>query len=177
MVAPKGPGHLVRSEYKKRRAMLVGRTPRSEREHPSGRFGTPTRWVADGAGIIETNFREETETDLFERAGGLVRWADVSDPSRIRNARGGGVCARNATYSNVSHEVKLIVDLIYRGGIANMRYSISTTAKYGDITRGPACRDGADKAGNEEDSRRDSRSGQFATKNGCWRNQANCPCL
>ena len=71
-------------------------------------------------------------------------------------------------YFECLHEVKLIVDLIYQGGIANMRYSISTTAKYGDVTRGPRCGDRTDEAGDEEDSRRDpDREG--LPKNGSWR--------
>ena len=88
------------------------------------------------AGIIETNFREETETDLFgEQAvlcGGLTSLIQAGFETLVEAGY-----SPEMAYFECLHEVKLIVDLIYQGGIANMRYSISTTAKYGDITRGP----------------------------------------
>lgn len=88
------------------------------------------------AGVIETNFREETETDLFgEQAvlcGGLTSLIQAGFETLVEAGY-----SPEMAYFECLHEVKLIVDLIYQGGIANMRYSISTTAKYGDITRGP----------------------------------------
>jgi ketol-acid reductoisomerase len=88
------------------------------------------------AGVIETNFREETETDLFgEQAvlcGGLTSLIQAGYETLVEAGY-----SPEMAYFECLHEVKLIVDLIYQGGIANMRYSISTTAKYGDVTRGP----------------------------------------
>ena len=88
------------------------------------------------AGVIETNFREETETDLFGEqvvlCGGLTSLIQAGYETLIEAGY-----SPEMAYFECLHEVKLIVDLIYQGGIANMRYSISTTAKYGDITRGP----------------------------------------
>jgi ketol-acid reductoisomerase len=88
------------------------------------------------AGVIEANFREETETDLFgEQAvlcGGLTSLIQAGYETLVEAGY-----SPEMAYFECLHEVKLIVDLIYQGGIANMRYSISTTAKYGDVTRGP----------------------------------------
>src|SRR3989338_1647937 len=88
------------------------------------------------AGIIETNFREETETDLFGEqvvlCGGLTALIQAGYETLVEAGY-----SPEMAYFECLHEVKLIVDLIYQGGIANMRYSISTTAKYGDVTRGP----------------------------------------
>jgi ketol-acid reductoisomerase len=86
--------------------------------------------------VIETNFREETETDLFGEqvvlCGGLTSLIQAGYETLVEAGY-----SPEMAYFECLHEVKLIVDLIYQGGIANMRYSISTTAKYGDITRGP----------------------------------------
>ena len=88
------------------------------------------------AGVIETSFREETETDLFgEQAvlcGGVTSLIQAGFETLVEAGY-----SPEMAYFECLHEVKLIVDLIYQGGIANMRYSISTTAKYGDVTRGP----------------------------------------
>lgn len=88
------------------------------------------------AGVIETTFREETETDLFGEqvvlCGGLTSLIQAGYETLINAGY-----SPEMAYFECLHEVKLIVDLIYEGGIANMRYSISTTAKYGDVTRGP----------------------------------------
>jgi ketol-acid reductoisomerase len=138
MVAPKGPGHLVRSEFTKGSGvpMLL-----AIHQDPNG----ATRAVAlayasaiggGRAGVIETSFREETETDLFgEQAvlcGGLTSLIQAGFETLVKAGY-----SPEMAYFECLHEVKLIVDLIYEGGIANMRYSISTTAKYGDVTRGP----------------------------------------
>lgn len=138
MVAPKGPGHLVRSEYTKGSGVpcLL-----AVHQDPSGDTTQVGMAYASGigggrAGVIETNFREETETDLFgEQAvlcGGLTSLIQAGYETLVEAGY-----SPEMAYFECLHEVKLIVDLIYQGGIANMRYSISTTAKYGDITRGP----------------------------------------
>ena len=138
MVAPKGPGHLVRSEYKKGSGvpMLL-----AIHQDPSGQtreLGLAYASACGGgrAGIIETNFREETETDLFGEqvvlCGGLTSLIQAGYETLVEAGY-----SPEMAYFECLHEVKLIVDLIYEGGIANMRYSISTTAKYGDISRGP----------------------------------------
>ena len=138
MVAPKGPGHLVRSEFTKGSGvpMLL-----AIHQDPSGntrQVGLAYASAIGGgrAGVIETSFREETETDLFgEQAvlcGGLTALIQAGYETLVNAGY-----SPEMAYFECLHEVKLIVDLIYEGGIANMRYSISTTAKYGDVTRGP----------------------------------------
>src|SRR3989442_1772554 len=103
------------------------------------RAGLKVMPVADAvrrAGIVETTFREETETDLFGEqvvlCGGLTALIQAGYDTLVEAGY-----SPEMAYFECLHEVKLIVDLIYQGGIANMRYSISTTAKYGDLTRGP----------------------------------------
>src|SRR6202521_2086945 len=137
MIARKGPGHLVRSEYVKGRGvpclLAVEQDPSGDTKQVGLAYGSA---IGGGrAAIIETSFREETETDLFGEqsvlCGGLTEL--------IRNGFETLVAAGYApemAYFECVHEVKLIVDLIYEGGIANMRYSISNTAEYGDMTRG-----------------------------------------
>src|SRR5690242_11412430 len=138
MIAPKGPGHLVRSTY-----VQGGGVPSLIAVHQnksgSARELALSYAAANGGtrgGVIETNFREETETDLFgEQAvlcGGLTALIQAGFETLVEAGY-----APEMAYFECLHEVKLIVDLIYQGGIANMRYSISTTAKYGDVTRGP----------------------------------------
>ena len=138
MVAPKGPGHLVRAEYQRGKGVpcLV-----AVAADPSGNARDVALAYACGvgggrAGIIETSFREETETDLFgEQAvlcGGLSALIQAGYETLVEAGY-----APEMAYFECLHEVKLIVDLIYEGGIANMRYSVSNTAEYGDLTRGP----------------------------------------
>ena len=119
------------------------------------------------AGVIETNFREETETDLFGEqvvlCGGLTSLIQAGYETLVEAGY-----SPEMAYFECLHEVKLIVDLIYQGGIANMRYSISTTAKYGDVTRGPRDRDGTDETGNEEEFWA-KFSKVSLPKNGCWK--------
>jgi ketol-acid reductoisomerase len=147
MVAPKGPGHTVRSNYEQGRGVpsLI-----AVHQDPSGDTKQIALAYAKGigagrAGIIETNFREETETDLFgEQAvlcGGLVALMTAGYETLIEAGY-----APEMAYFETIHEVKLIVDLIYEGGVANMRYSVSNTAEYGDFTRGPRIVDAATKA-------------------------------
>ncbi len=138
MVAPKGPGHTVRAHFAEGRGVpsLV-----AVHADPAGDTLQIALAYAKGlgagrAGIIETNFREETETDLFgEQAvlcGGLTALMQAGYETLVEAGY-----APEMAYFETIHEVKLIVDLIYEGGIANMRYSVSNTAEYGDLTRGP----------------------------------------
>src|SRR6202521_4566879 len=138
MIAPKGPGHPVRSEYQRGGGVpcLV-----AVDQNPSGNALEIALSYASAigggrAGIIETNFREECETDLFgEQAvlcGGVTALIQAGFETLVEAGY-----APEMAYFECLHEVKLIVDLIYEGGIANMRYSISNTAEYGDYTRGP----------------------------------------
>ena len=138
MIAPKGPGHTVRSEY-----VRGGGVPCLIAVHQdaSGNAHDIALAYASGvgggrSGIIETNFREECETDLFgEQAvlcGGLTHLIQAGFETLTEAGY-----APEMAYFECLHEVKLIVDLMYEGGIANMRYSISNTAEYGDITSGP----------------------------------------
>ncbi len=138
MIAPKGPGHLVRSTY-----VEGGGVPSliAVYQDPSGqaRDIALSYAAANGggrAGVIETSFREETETDLFGEqtvlCGGITALIQAGFETLIEAGY-----APEMAYFECLHETKLIVDLIYEGGIANMRYSISNTAEYGDFTRGP----------------------------------------
>ncbi len=138
MVAPKAPGHLVRSEFAKGSGvpMLI-----AVHQDPSGQAHAVALAYARAiggtrAGVLETNFREETETDLFgEQAvlcGGLTALISAGYETLVDAGY-----SPEMAYFECLHEVKLIVDLIYEGGISNMRYSISNTARYGDLTRGP----------------------------------------
>ena len=138
MVAPKGPGHLVRSEYIKERGVpsLVG-----VGQNPSGdSFEVSLAYAkcngAGKAGIIETTFKNETETDLFGEQAVLCGGASALIKAGFETLTEAGYPPEMA-YFECLHELKLIVDLIYYGGIQDMRYSISDTAKYGDVTRGP----------------------------------------
>jgi len=137
MVAPKGPGHLVRSTYQ-----AGGGVPSliAVAQDASGQAKeiALSYAAANGgarAGVIETSFREETETDLFGEqtvlCGGVSELIQAGFETLVEAGY-----APEMAYFECLHELKLIVDLIYEGGIANMRYSISNTAEYGDFTRG-----------------------------------------
>jgi ketol-acid reductoisomerase len=137
MIAPKGPGHLVRSEYVKGRGvpclLAVEQDPSGDTEKIGLAYGCA---IGGGrAAIIQTSFREETETDLFGEqsvlCGGLTELIRAGYETLVAAGY-----APEMAYFECLHEVKLIVDLIYEGGISNMRYSISNTAEYGDMTRG-----------------------------------------
>ncbi|RJQ21762.1 MAG: ketol-acid reductoisomerase [Nitrospiraceae bacterium] len=138
MAAPKGPGHLVRSEYTKGSGVpcliAIHQDPSKNTKDIALAYASA---IGGGrAGIIETTFREETETDLFGEqvvlCGGLTSLITAGYETLVEAGY-----APEMAYFECLHEVKLIVDLIYEGGISNMRYSISNTAQYGDLTRGP----------------------------------------
>jgi ketol-acid reductoisomerase len=138
MVAPKGPGHLVRSEYLKGSGIpcLVAVEQDPSRNTKALALSYASAIGGGKAGVIETSFREETETDLFGEqvvlCGGLTSLITAGYETLVEAGY-----APEMAYFECLHEVKLIVDLLYEGGISNMRYSISNTAQYGDITRGP----------------------------------------
>ncbi len=138
MVAPKGPGHTVRSEY-----LRGGGVPSlvAVAQNASGNalelgLSYASAIGAGRSGIIETSFREECETDLFGEqvvlCGGLTHLIQAGYETLVEAGY-----APEMAYFECLHEVKLIVDLIYEGGLANMRYSISNTAEFGDYTSGP----------------------------------------
>jgi ketol-acid reductoisomerase len=138
MIAPKGPGHLVRSEFEK-----GGGVPNLiavEQDATGDAKKIALAW-ANGiggarAGIIETTYKEETETDLFGEqcilCGGLTSLIKAGFQTLVEAGY-----QPEIAYFECLHEVKLIVDLMYQGGLSYMRYSISNTAEYGDLTRGP----------------------------------------
>jgi ketol-acid reductoisomerase len=138
MVAPKGPGHLVRSEFQRGSGVPTLLAVHQDPSKNTRAVGLAYASAIGGgrAGVIETNFREETETDLFGEqvvlCGGLTALIQAGFETLVEAGY-----SPEMAYFECLHEVKLIVDLIYEGGISNMRYSISTTAKYGDLTRGP----------------------------------------
>ena len=137
MVAPKGPGHLVRSEYQKGRGVPCLLAFAQDPSGDTKKIGLAYAKAIGGtrAGVLETTFKEETETDLFGEqsvlCGGLTELIRAGFETLVEAGY-----SPEMAYFECLHEVKLIVDLIYEGGIANMRYSISNTAEYGDMTRG-----------------------------------------
>ena len=138
MVAPKGPGHTVRSEYKRGGGvpcLIAIHQDASGNAHDLG-LSYASAIGGGRAGIIETTFREECETDLFGEqvvlCGGLVELIRNGFETLVEAGY-----APEMAYFECQHEVKLIVDLIYEGGIANMNYSISNTAEYGEYVSGP----------------------------------------
>ncbi|MHB8068895.1 MAG: ketol-acid reductoisomerase [Desulfobaccales bacterium] len=138
MVAPKGPGHLVRAEYEKGAGVpcLV-----AIEQDASGKALKTALAYAKGigatrAGVLETTFREETETDLFGEqcvlCGGVSELVKAGFDTLVEAGY-----APEIAYFECMHELKLIVDLFYQGGLNYMRYSVSDTAEFGDYTRGP----------------------------------------
>jgi len=176
MVAPKGPGHLVRSTY-----VQGGGVPSLIAVHQDksgkARDMALSYAAANGGtrgGVIETSFREETETDLFGEqvvlCGGTVELIKAGFETLVDAGY-----APEMAYFECLHELKLIVDLIYEGGLANMHYSISNNAEYGDITRGPRIVTDETKA---EMKRilKEIQSGQYA-KEFILENKAGAPTL
>jgi ketol-acid reductoisomerase len=174
MVAPKGPGHLVRHEYERGsgvpclfaiHADVSGKTRELALSYASA--------VGGGrSGIIETSFREECETDLFGEQAVLCGGVSALVKAGFETLVEAGYSPEMA-YFECLHEVKLIVDLMYEGGLANMRYSISNTAEYGDYMTGPRIITDETK---QEMKRvlEDIQTGRF-TRNWVLENQAGCP--
>ncbi|HSP24758.1 MAG TPA: ketol-acid reductoisomerase [Saliniramus sp.] len=138
MIAPKGPGHTVRSEYQRGGGvpcLVAISQDASGNAHDLG-LSYASAIGGGRAGIIETTFKEECETDLFGEqvvlCGGLVELIRAGFETLVEAGY-----APEMAYFECLHEVKLIVDLIYEGGIANMNYSISNTAEYGEYVTGP----------------------------------------
>ncbi len=138
MIAPKGPGHLVRSTYTQGGGVpsLIAVFQDATGQARDVALAYASANGGGRAGVIETSFKEECETDLFGEqvvlCGGLTSLIQNGFETLVEAGY-----APEMAYFECLHEVKLIVDLIYEGGIANMRYSISNTAEYGDLTRGP----------------------------------------
>jgi len=162
MVAPKGPGHTVRSEYV--RGAGVPCLIAVEQDHSGSAHEVGLSYAcalgAGRSGVIETTFREECETDLFGEqtvlCGGLTALIMAGYETLVEAGY-----APEMAYFECLHEVKLIVDLIYEGGIANMRYSVSNTAEYGDYVSGPRLIDASVKQRMKE-VLADIQSGAFA---------------
>jgi ketol-acid reductoisomerase len=138
MIAPKGPGHTVRGEYAKGGGVPCLIAVHQDASGKAKELALSYASAVGGgrSGIIETSFKEECETDLFgEQAvlcGGLMHLIQAGFETLVE-----GGYAPEMAYFECLHEVKLIVDLMYEGGMANMRYSISNTAEYGDYVTGP----------------------------------------
>mgnify|MGYP002673677806 FL=1 len=138
MVAPKGPGHTVRSEFLEGRGVpsliAVYQDPSGNSKDVALSYASAIG--AGRAGIIETTFKEETETDLFGEQAVICGGVSALIKAGFETLVDAGYSPYMA-YFEVLHEMKLLVDLINQGGLADMRYSISNTAEYGDMTRGP----------------------------------------
>ncbi len=138
MVAPKAPGHLARHEFAKGAGVPMLLAVHQDPSGDTKAVGLAYASAIGGgrAGVIETTFKDETETDLFgEQAvlcGGLTALITAGFETLVEAGY-----PPEMAYFECLHEMKLIVDLIYEGGISNMRYSVSNTAEYGDLTRGP----------------------------------------
>ncbi len=174
LVAPKGPGHLVRSEFERGGgvpcliALNAGASEQSKKlglAYAKGIGGTR-------AGVIETTFAEETETDLFGEQTVLCGGVSALVKAAFETLIEAGYQPEMA-YFECMHELKLIVDLFYQGGLNYMRYSVSNTAEYGDYTRGPRIVTDETKAEMKK-ILHEIRSGQFARE---WilENKANAP--
>ena len=163
MIAPKGPGHLVRSEYQKGGGVPCLMAIHQDSSGKARDLALSYASAIGGgkAGVIETNFKEECETDLFGEqsvlCGGLVELIKNGYETLVEAGY-----SPEMAYFECVHEVKLIVDLIYEGGIANMNYSISNTAEYGEYVTGKKI---IDKNSTKEKMReilKDIQSGKFA---------------
>ncbi|MBI2844563.1 MAG: ketol-acid reductoisomerase [Armatimonadetes bacterium] len=174
MIAPKGPGHLVRRQYEEGRGVpaLI-----AVYQNPSGKAKDLALAYARGigatrVGVLETTFEEETETDLFGEQAVLCGGCTALVQAGFETLVEAGYQPEIA-YFECLHELKLIVDLIYEGGMSWMRYSISNTAEYGDYTRGPLVIDDCVRE-TMKDILSEVQSGEFA-KEWILENQANRP--
>jgi ketol-acid reductoisomerase len=162
MVAPKGPGHLVRRTYEGGGGVPALLAVERDASGKAKALGLSYAWAigATRAGVLETTFTEETETDLFGEqvvlCGGLTALIKAGFETLVE----AGYQPESA-YFECLHEMKLIVDLMYEHGISGMRYSISTTAEYGDMTRGPRVVNDAVRAEMKK-ILSEIRSGEFA---------------
>ena len=174
MVAPKGPGHTVRAEYLRGAGVpcLVAIAQDATGNAHDLSLSYASAIGGGRAGIIETTFREECETDLFGEqsvlCGGLVELMRNGYETLVEAGY-----APEMAYFECVHEVKLIVDLIYEGGIANMNYSVSNTAEYGEYVSGPRVVNQASKAA-MKDVLTDIQSGKFV-KDWMLENKINQP--
>jgi len=162
MMAPKGPGHTVRSEYAKGGGVPCLVAVNNDASGKALEIGLSYCSAIGGgrSGIIETDFRQECETDLFgEQAvlcGGLVELIRMGFETLVEAGY-----EPEMAYFECLHEVKLIVDLIYEGGIANMNYSISNTAEYGEYVSGPRILPYAETKARMKEVLRDIQTGKF----------------
>jgi ketol-acid reductoisomerase len=138
MVAPKGPGHLVRRTYTEGSGVPALIAVHQDATGTAHDLGLSYAWGIGGAraGVLETTFKEETETDLFGEQVVLCGGVSELIKAGFETLVEAGYQPESA-YFETLHELKLIVDLLYEGGLSYMRYSISDTAEYGDYTRGP----------------------------------------
>ncbi|MES2678103.1 MAG: ketol-acid reductoisomerase [Pseudomonadota bacterium] len=138
MIAPKGPGHTVRGEYVKGGGVPCLVAVAQDQSGQALKIALSYASAVGGgrSGVIETTFKEECETDLFGEQAVLCGGVTALIQAGFETLTEAGYAPEMA-YFECLHEMKLIVDLLYEGGIANMRYSISNTAEYGDVTRGP----------------------------------------
>lgn len=164
MVAPKGPGHTVRSQYVEGKGVpsliAIYQDPTGDSKEVSLSYASAIG--AGRAGIIETSFKEETETDLFGEQAVICGGVSALMKAGFEVLTGAGYSPYMA-YFEVLHEMKLIIDLVNQGGLADMRYSISNTAEYGDMTRGPKVIGEASKNAMRE-ILKDIQSGKFANE-------------
>lgn len=162
MVAPKGPGHTVRSEFEEGKGVpsLIAVYQDFSGDSKEVALSYASAIGAGRAGIIETSFKEETETDLFGEQAVICGGISALIKTGFEVLVEAGYSPYMA-YFEVLHEMKLIVDLINQGGLADMRYSISNTAEYGDMTRGPKIIDSHVKNSMKE-VLKNIQSGEFA---------------
>lgn len=164
MVAPKGPGHTVRSEYEIGKGVpsLIAIEQDFSGDSREIALSYASAIGAGRAGILETTFREETETDLFGEQTVICGGVSALIKAGFETLVEAGYSPAMA-YFETLHEMKLIVDLINQGGLADMRYSISNTAEYGDMTRGPKII-GTESKQAMKDILKDIQSGSFANE-------------
>lgn len=162
MVAPKAPGHTVRSEYVKGQGVpsLIATYNNTDKYSKQLALSYASAIGSGRTGIIETTFKEETETDLFGEQAVLCGGCDFLIKNAFETLVEAGYSPYMA-YFEVCHELKLIVDLIYQGGIEDMHYSVSNNAEYGDYTRGPRIIDTSVKS-KMKDILKEIQSGEYA---------------